>query len=354
MTCLMTAQVLTGDKVETAVNIGYSTKLLTPDMYLVRVPAEGAVAGDLGDYGVTAQLEGLVDVVAKAATLESGEVGSSSSSLGGAAANSDHLALVLEGATALEAILGDDRREQLLIQLASSCKAVLACRVSPAQKRLIVGLMRRKSPDKPITLAIGDGANDVGMIQEAHVGVGISGKEGRQAVNNADFAIAQFRFLKLLCLKHGRINYRRFAKLIIYSFFKNIALVFVLFWYNNDNGWSGASLYRPGRESKRRRRRRRRAVDSPWRRVAAPSPPPRRGYSRAETRRGDVESPRVCASLKSASPACQKSPKQRSSRAPRYRRAGITRGSTRATTSSSASSRSAWASSTSTRPPRRS
>jgi len=237
--------VLTGDKVETAVNIGYSTKLLTPDMYLVRVPAEGAVAGDLGDYGVTAQLEGLVDVVAKAATLESGEVGSSSSSLGNAAANSDHLALVLEGATALEAILGDDRREQLLIQLASSCKAVLACRVSPAQKRLIVGLMRRKSPDKPITLAIGDGANDVGMIQEAHVGVGISGKEGRQAVNNADFAIAQFRFLKLLCLKHGRINYRRFAKLIIYSFFKNIALVFVLFWYNNDNGWSGASLYNP-------------------------------------------------------------------------------------------------------------
>ena len=60
------------------------------------------------------------------------------------------------------------------------------------------------------------------MIQEAHIGVGISGKEGRQAVNNSDFAIGQFRFLKRLLLKHGRRNYRRMSKVIVYSFFKNI------------------------------------------------------------------------------------------------------------------------------------
>ena len=157
--------------------------------------------------------------------------------------NSDHLALVVEGATAVEAILGDDHREQLFLSLAQSCKAVVACRVSPAQKRLIVGLVKQKSPEKPITLAIGDGANDVGMIQEASVGVGISGKEGRQAVNNSDFAIAQFRFLKPLLLNHGRRNYRRMSTMIIYSFFKNIALVFVIFFFQADNGWSGSSLY---------------------------------------------------------------------------------------------------------------
>ena len=75
------------------------------------------------------------------------------------------------------------------------------------------------------TLAIGDGANDVGMIQEAQIGVGISGHEGLQAVNNSDFAIGQFRFMRRLLLVHGRWNYRRSAKVFLYSFFKNVVLV---------------------------------------------------------------------------------------------------------------------------------
>ena len=156
---------------------------------------------------------------------------------------SDHLALVVEGATAMETILGNEELEQRFLKLANVCKAVVACRVSPAQKRLIVGLVRRKDTTRPVTLAIGDGANDVGMIQEAHIGVGISGKEGRQAVNNSDFAIGQFRFLKPLLLKHGRRNYRRMSKVIVYSFFKNIVLTFVLFYYQADCGWSGTSFY---------------------------------------------------------------------------------------------------------------
>ncbi|KAH8074493.1 phospholipid-translocating ATPase [Aureococcus anophagefferens] len=156
---------------------------------------------------------------------------------------SDHLALIIEGATALEAILGDDDLENRFLRLASCCRAVVACRVSPAQKRILVGLVRRKTNPAPITLAIGDGANDVGMIQEANIGVGISGKEGRQAVNNADFAIAQFRFLKPLLFHHGRKNYRRMSKVIIYSFFKNIVLTFVLFYFQADCAWSGTSFY---------------------------------------------------------------------------------------------------------------
>ncbi|KAH8079169.1 phospholipid-translocating ATPase [Aureococcus anophagefferens] len=184
--------VLTGDKMETAINIGYSARLLTPDMYLVKLPVEGADAGPLGDYGVAAQLEALEAVVAA--------------------------------------------------PVASAAKAP-ADKVPLMDKRILVGLVRRKTNPAPITLAIGDGANDVGMIQEANIGVGISGKEGRQAVNNADFAIAQFRFLKPLLFHHGRKNYRRMSKVIIYSFFKNMVLTFVLFCFQADCAWSGTSFY---------------------------------------------------------------------------------------------------------------
>ena len=89
----------------------------------------------------------------------------------------------------------------------------------------------------------GDGANDVAMIQEAQVGVGISGREGRQAVNNADFALPQFKFLKRLLLVHGRTDYHRSAKVILFSFYKNIALTFTIFLFTYHSGLSGQSLY---------------------------------------------------------------------------------------------------------------
>ena len=249
--------VLTGDKVETAINIAKSAKLLTDDMFLVKLPAEGATKGPEGDWGLGAQLTALEAVVQRAATPDPAAVSNRSALQEStlrepldddpqrtpASLASDHLALVVEGATAMETILGNDELEQRFLKLANVCKAVVACRVSPAQKRLIVGLVRRKDTTRPVTLAIGDGANDVGMIQEAHIGVGISGKEGRQAVNNSDFAIGQFRFLKPLLLKHGRRNYRRMSKVIVYSFFKNIVLTFVLFYYQADCGWSGTSFY---------------------------------------------------------------------------------------------------------------
>ena len=71
-----------------------------------------------------------------------------------------------------------------------------------------------------MTLSIGDGANDVNMIQTAHVGIGICGQEGVQAVNASDYAIAQFRFLENLLLVHGRNNYRNLSTTILYSFYK--------------------------------------------------------------------------------------------------------------------------------------
>jgi magnesium-transporting ATPase (P-type) len=100
--------------------------------------------------------------------------------------------------------------------------------------------MVKHDPAQPVTLAIGDGANDVGMIHEAKVGVGINGKEGKHASNSADFAIGQFRFLVPLLLEHGRFNYIRCSNLVLYSFFKNLVLVSCLFYYCIYSGFSGS------------------------------------------------------------------------------------------------------------------
>lgn len=101
-------------------------------------------------------------------------------------------------------------------------------RVSPLQKALVVKLVKRNL--KSLLLAIGDGANDVSMIQAAHVGVGISGVEGLQAARSADVAIGQFRFLRKLLLVHGSWSYQRISRVILYSFYKNITLYMTQFW----------------------------------------------------------------------------------------------------------------------------
>lgn len=153
-------------------------------------------------------------------------------------------ALVIEGA-ALKHLLGDPDFEQILFAVASNCDAVIACRVSPRQKAQLVNLVRQNIQPEPITLAIGDGANDVGMIQEAHVGVGISGKEGQQAVNASDFAIAQFRFLEPLILIHGRWNFFRLSTVVLFSFYKNAVMAGVIICFTDRSIYSGTPLFDP-------------------------------------------------------------------------------------------------------------
>jgi phospholipid-transporting ATPase len=104
-------------------------------------------------------------------------------------------------------------------------------------------LVRHHVVPEPVTLAIGDGANDVGMIHEAHVGIGISGKEGKQAVNASDFSIGQFRFLEDLILYHGRWDYMRTSMVVLYSFYKNFVIAGCLVLYNHETLFSGTSLF---------------------------------------------------------------------------------------------------------------
>merc|ERR1711865_584840 len=98
------------------------------------------------------------------------------------------------------------------------CTSVLCCRVSPLQKSKVVALVKKR--EKTVTMAIGDGANDVSMIREAHIGIGISGLEGRQAVLASDYSIGQFRFLGRLLLVHGRWSYFRMTTFLKYFFYK--------------------------------------------------------------------------------------------------------------------------------------
>jgi magnesium-transporting ATPase (P-type) len=138
----------------------------------------------------------------------------------------DVLALVIDGKSLTFALEKD--LEKVFLDLAVMCKAVICCRVSPLQKALVVKLVKRHL--KALLLAIGDGANDVSMIQAAHVGVGISGVEGLQAARSADVAIGQFRYLRKLLLVHGQWSYHRLSKMILYSFYKNLALFMTQFW----------------------------------------------------------------------------------------------------------------------------
>ncbi|KAF9205488.1 hypothetical protein BGZ59_000444 [Podila verticillata] len=209
--------VLTGDRQETAINIGYSCKLIQEDMSLI-------ICNEQTHWETKEFLENKVKAIKS--TMQRGD-------------DIEPLALIIDGKTLGFALEKDI--EKIFLELACMCKAVVCCRVSPLQKALVVKLVKRNL--KAILLAIGDGANDVSMIQAAHVGVGISGLEGLQAARSADFAISQFRFLKKLLLVHGAWSYQRLSKLILFSFYKNICLYTTQFWYAFYNGFSGQTVY---------------------------------------------------------------------------------------------------------------
>ncbi|XP_058533137.1 probable phospholipid-transporting ATPase IIB isoform X1 [Ochotona princeps] len=117
-------------------------------------------------------------------------------------------ALVISG-DSLEVCLRYYQHE--FVELACQCPAVVCCRCSPTQKAHVVKLLQQHTGKR--TCAVGDGGNDVSMIQAADCGIGIEGKEGRQASLAADFSITQFRHIGRLLVVHGRNSYKRSAAL---------------------------------------------------------------------------------------------------------------------------------------------
>lgn len=232
--------VLTGDRIETAINIGFSCNLLGNDMKLLVVRPEdnGLSNVDYIDSLITKYLAENFSI-----NINSPEDVSEAIAL----AKADHsipksnTALIIDGA-ALTLVFSENElvRQKFLI-LGKQCKSVICCRVSPAQKAQVVKVVKENL--KVMTLAIGDGANDVAMIQAANVGVGIAGEEGRQAVMSSDYAIGQFRFLTRLLLVHGRWSYKRLAEMIPCFFYKNVVFTFTCFWYGIYNSFDGSYLY---------------------------------------------------------------------------------------------------------------
>uniref|UniRef100_A0A8C2W8M0 Phospholipid-transporting ATPase n=1 Tax=Cyclopterus lumpus TaxID=8103 RepID=A0A8C2W8M0_CYCLU len=156
--------------------------------------------------------------------------------------------LIIDGAT-LSAVMRPAQEDsnsgnykEIFLEICRNCSAVLCCRMAPLQKAQIVKLIKA-SKEHPITLAIGDGANDVSMILEAHVGIGIMGKEGRQAVRNSDYAIPKFKHLKKMLLVHGHYYYIRISELVQYFFYKNVCFIFPQFLYQFFCGFSQQPLY---------------------------------------------------------------------------------------------------------------
>ncbi|KAI3538567.1 phospholipid-translocating P-type ATPase [Colletotrichum filicis] len=204
---------LTGDKRETAINIGHSAGLCKPfsEVFIL-----DATMGNLQESILS--------------TL--GEV---------ARGMAPHAVVVVDGQT-LGIIEGDDDLSFLFFDLVVRVDSVICCRASPSQKATLVKRIRRQVPHS-LTLAIGDGANDIGMIQASHVGIGISGREGLQAARISDYAIAQFRFLQRLLFVHGRWNYLRTGRYILATFWKEIVFFLPQAYFQRYTGYTGTSLY---------------------------------------------------------------------------------------------------------------
>uniref|UniRef100_A0A8B9M077 Phospholipid-transporting ATPase n=1 Tax=Astyanax mexicanus TaxID=7994 RepID=A0A8B9M077_ASTMX len=223
----MKVWVLTGDKMETAAATCYASKLFRRNTQILELTTKRTeeqslhdvlfdlsrtvlrhLSGDFQDYGL------IIDGATLSAVMKPSQEGSSS---------------------------GGNYKE-IFLEICRNCSAVLCCRMAPLQKAQIVKLIKA-SKEHPITLAIGDGANDVSMILEAHVGIGIMGKEGRQAARNSDYAIPKFKHLKKMLLVHGHYYYIRISELVQYFFYKNVCFIFPQFLYQFFCGFSQQPLY---------------------------------------------------------------------------------------------------------------
>ncbi|XP_019390431.1 PREDICTED: probable phospholipid-transporting ATPase VB [Crocodylus porosus] len=227
--------VLTGDKQETAVNIAYSCKLLDQRDTVFTINTENKDT-----------CESLLDLTLEEVRKNCGVKKSKGtffgiglpSSLPASTGPVPEFGLVINGKTLNIVFQGELERK--FLELTKYCRSVLCCRATPLQKSKVVKLVRRQL--NVTTLSIGDGANDVSMIQVADIGIGISGQEGMQAVMASDFAISRFKHLKKLLLVHGHWCYSRLAKMVIYYFYKNVNYVNLLFWYQFFCGFSGATM----------------------------------------------------------------------------------------------------------------
>ncbi|CAL9730539.1 probable phospholipid-transporting ATPase Dnf3p [Monosporozyma unispora] len=206
---------LTGDKRETAINIGYSCKLIYDYSTVVILTTD--------DANIVSKMNAISQEIS--------------------AGNMAHCVIVIDGAT-LGSFESNPTLMSVFVELCTKTDSVICCRSSPSQKAIMVSNIRNANKNE-VTLAIGDGANDIAMIQAADIGVGITGKEGLQASRSSDYSIAQFRFLLKLLLVHGRYNYIRTANFVLCTFYKELTFYMTQVIFQRFTLFSGSSLYEP-------------------------------------------------------------------------------------------------------------
>lgn len=202
--------IITGDKEDTAINIATSCNLIQNDSEVAKVVNAHSVEE------VYDKLQTAYEIVT----------------------TYPKVTLVIDGGSLPYAL---SEHKDLLLEVSKMCKAVVCCRATPIQKASVVRLIKKGTG--AITLSVGDGANDVSMLMEAHIGVGIFGKEGSQAARSGDYAIRMFKDLARLVFIHGRYSLLRSSLLIQFCFYKNLAMFLVQLWYAYFCGFSGHILY---------------------------------------------------------------------------------------------------------------
>jgi phospholipid-translocating P-type ATPase (flippase) len=226
--------VLTGDKKETALNIGRTCRLIEEIGFNDLDITSTNLDSNLNN--INAEIEQKLDTfigklnishVKKISELKNIKI-------------NEKYYMIVDGFSLIKIIECPKLSYKFLVA-GLMCRSVICCRVSPKQKSDVVKIAKKLS--NWITLSIGDGANDVPMIMEANIGVGIQGKEGSQAVRSADYAMCQFKFLQRLILVHGRNGYRRISKFICYYFYKNILLIFSEIYFVFFSGFSGQIFF---------------------------------------------------------------------------------------------------------------
>ncbi|KAK6617728.1 hypothetical protein RUM43_013956 [Polyplax serrata] len=231
--------VLTGDQPETAINIAYSAKLFSPQMEILKLSARNKSAAEsdikfyLSDIKGNNPLRNNVHIDGRGVFGRGVE---NSTRLPEPVRSHRKRALVVDGKTLTFILDPKSKLQKPFLELTGLCSSVLCCRATPLQKAYIVRIVKEILHKK--TLAIGDGANDVSMIQTADVGVGISGQEGMQAIMASDYALCKFKSLEKFLLVHGHWCYDRIARMVLYFFYKNATFVFLIFWFQLYCGYS--------------------------------------------------------------------------------------------------------------------
>ena len=222
---------LTGDKMNTAYNIGLSCNLISKKMKTFSIKGkEKKVNQDLEDINKSERDQVILNFAKEFQGFKNNFNSMVKPSFG-----------ILVDEKALLTVSQDEEIQKIFLEIAKEAETVICCRVSPLQKSQVVKMMKNYDT-KGITLAIGDGGNDVPMIMEAHIGVGIYGEEGLRAVQSSDFAIGEFKILRELLFSHGRMNNMRNSECIHYFFFKNFVETFNHFVFGFFNNFTGQTI----------------------------------------------------------------------------------------------------------------